>query len=79
MTPLQISIALHYHCCSGDFEPERWDAPAVQSAINDFIEIGMLRISQEEGQRYKGVAEPLRIYVEALGRVKPPELKWVMP
>ena len=79
MTPLQIEIALHYHCCPGDYDPERLDAPAVKEALEGFVECGLLRRSTRSGQFYEGVNTPLTMYVEALCKVQLPELKWVQP
>lgn len=84
MTPLYIEIALWYFCRADEFP--RLGAPAVEDAIKDLLQRGLLlRLTDEASAihdyqcRYVRNEEPLRLYVEALCAVRLPVQRWVMP
>lgn len=82
MTPLQISILIHYYGCASDFRDGDFDAPAVREAINMFKdEMGLLeeRTEREIGSAFYGLTERGHVYVEALKKVPLPVQKWTLP
>ena len=83
-TPLKISIALWYHCRPSDFGKgcgdNNFNAPAVQEALQDFVNAGLLRKSPAGcQQREYYTTEGMTIWVEALCNVRWPEQQWVIP
>ncbi len=79
MSPLYIEIALHYHCRTDDFP--RLDAPAVKSALIDFVSSGLLR-PQSDAPGTRRNYEPtdgLAVWVEALRAVPWPKQVWAIP
>lgn len=77
MTPLQIEILLHYHCCPGDYRDGDFAAPAVREAIDGFRDAGLLKDSGQ-GRIYEPT-DGVRAYVDALCAVPLPVLQWVVP
>jgi hypothetical protein len=78
VSPLKISILLHYYCSPSDFRDGDFDAPAVREAIDDFLAAGLLERSEELGVNYRAT-EATRIFVEAVCALPAPMLRWVMP
>lgn len=83
MSPLEISIALWYHCRPGDYGKGTGDdnhtAPAVQSAIKGFMDAGLLAVCRPGAERVYCGTPALEVYVDALCRVPMPVQKWVIP
>ncbi|MGX9392518.1 hypothetical protein ACWX0K_20575 [Nitrobacteraceae bacterium UC4446_H13] len=80
-SPLEIQIGLHYYCCADEFDPERIDAPAVQSALKWFVETGLLEKLDNPnpyGATYKST-HGLDVWCNALTNVPFPVRKWVIP
>jgi hypothetical protein len=82
-TPLKIDIALWYHCRVGDYGKHAGDnnfhAPAVQEALQDFVNGGLLAKSPDGcSAEYYGT-EALSVWVEGLCNVPWPVQKWVLP
>lgn len=75
-TPLEVEILLHYQCCGSDFR--NLDAPAVKSAIEDFVTMGLLHKCQFGDRKYMANDEALSKYVEAICAVPLPKQKWVI-
>src|ERR1700758_4389179 len=84
MTPLEISIALHYHTRSDQFREGDFSGTAVQEALAMFVAAGLL---EEKGWSMRGTfRQPnyqatggLKVYVEALCAVPLPVNVWQMP
>lgn len=77
MTPLQIEIMLHYHCCASDYRDGDFSAPAVRDAIDDFRARGLLK--ESGNKRVYEPTEGVRLYVDALCAVPAPVQRWVIP
>lgn len=81
-TPLEISIAIHYHCRPDDYGRHNGDnnfeAPAVQSALIGFTGAGLLKFSSDAVPSYSATPG-LRVYVDALCHVPAPEQQWIIP
>lgn len=80
MTPLEIEILLHYHCCASDYRDGDFSAPAVREAMDRFVATGLLREvwNLQRSIRYEPT-EGCRVFVEALCRAPAPVQKWVIP
>lgn len=79
LSPLEVEILIHYYCSNKDFR--NIDAPAVDSAILGFVELGLLkRIDNRHlgDPRYEGNNNALKVYVDAICSVPLPELKWTV-
>lgn len=83
MTPLVISIGLHYHCRAGDYGKgtgdENWHAPAVREALAYFVQEGLLAASPQGCEAEYYATPALRVWVDALCAVPFPVQKWVIP
>lgn len=82
-TPLKINIALWYYCRPGDYGKNSHDnnftAPAVQEALKDFVDGGLLAVSPHGSEaRYYGT-EALKVWVDGLCSVPWPIQQWVIP
>jgi hypothetical protein len=81
MTPLKISILLHYYACGDDFRGGDFSAPAVREAISEFTASDLLAptpLESDNGPEFT-ITERGRVYVEALRAVPLPEKRWVVP
>lgn len=79
MTPLEISILLHYSYSPEDFRQGDFSAPAVREAIDRFRDVdSLLTKSDRDGQTY-ALSERGRVYVEALQSLPLPIKTWLMP
>lgn len=81
MSPLQISILLHYHCRTTDFRDGDFSAPAVRQSI-DWMRDGsnLIQESNEDHcTRAYMLTERGQTYVEALKAVPLPVQVWQMP
>ena len=79
MTPLQLSILLHYYGHADDYREGDFSAPAVRKAIDWFREdAGMLEISRRS-QRTYDLTEKGTFFVEYICSLPLPVGKWVMP
>lgn len=76
MTPLEISILLHYHVSPVDYRNGDFSAPAVRNAIDEFRRDGFLA---EAVETYYHITDKGRFYVEALCSVPLPVATWVIP
>lgn len=80
MSPLQLQILLHYHCCCNDY-PDL-TPPAQREAIFRFVRDGYLeKVDLHENMpastpNYKAT-EKLHVYCEALCCVPEPRKVWV--
>lgn len=75
MTPLQISIALHYHYSPVDFRDGDFSAPAVKEALNYFVANEMLNFDYNAKQVYSATPR-LDAYIEKLCSINLPKLMW---
>jgi hypothetical protein len=81
-TPLKISIGLWYYCRAGDFGmhgADNFNAPAVQEALQDFVNGGLLGKSPPGCEAKYFGTDALRVWVEALCDVRWPVQTWVIP
>jgi hypothetical protein len=82
-TPLKISIGLWYHCRAGDYGKDAGDhnfrAPAVQEALQDFVNGGLLAKSPQGCEAEYFATEALAVWVDGLCDVRWPVQKWVLP
>lgn len=81
MTPLEISILIHYHCSPTDFRDGDFSAPAVRQAINEFKQTGFIKAAEPSDNvaaAYIGT-DKCGVYVQALCAVPEPIQKWVVP
>ncbi len=74
MSPNDIDVLFHYHCCTGPHE--RLHAPAVKESLEMFISHKLIEVG-EDGQPYTTCGG--RMLVDALCSVPFPMLKWCMP
>lgn len=77
MSPLEISIALHYWVSPEPWKrgSENWtelDGKIVQSMID-------AKLLEYQGSNLSGNTPAMRAYVEALCDVPWPEIRWVVP
>lgn len=83
MTPLEIDMALWYHCRPGDYDKGNGDnnyhAPAVQAALKDFVSAGLLGLCPAGSERAYYGTPALEVYVDALCSVPLPVQQWVIP
>ena len=73
-TPCNISVLLWCHCRVG--EHPRFEAEAVQDAINTFLSCGAIEPSKED-QRVFTTTQLGKAWVEALCNVPPPKSVYV--
>lgn len=83
MTPLELSILIHYKGHASDFRDGDFSAPAVREAIDKFLEDDLLKqYVQQSAQRYH-LTERGHFFVDELCKVPLPFLiwnkVWVMP
>jgi hypothetical protein len=78
-----ISIGLWYYCRAGDFGKGSGDdnfrAPVVQSALQLFVDNGLLGRSPPGCEAEYFSTEALKVWVDGLCSVPWPEQKWVIP
>ena len=82
MTPLELSILIHYRGCSNDFKFGDFSARAVREAIDWFKgEAGMLepRDKAEYPDAIYRLTEKGRFFVDQLCEMPLPVSVWVMP
>lgn len=85
-SPLEIEIALWYYVRPGDYgkgpgSDNNFNAPAVQNALQRFVEAGLLKAhvpNDDLPQKFHNT-DGLRVYVEALCSIPWPEQRWVLP
>jgi len=82
MTPLQLSILIHYRGAARDYREGDFSAPAVREAINEFVEHSKLLEYTGGGAgvnaTYKLSARG-EAFVDGLCALPLPEQVWVMP
>lgn len=87
MTPLELSILIHYRGCANDFRDGDFSAPAVRDAIDRFRDVLKLiefdntetkHFSFNETRTYR-LTERGRVFVDALCEAPLPIQAWVMP
>lgn len=80
-SPLEISIAIHYHCRVDDYGRHNGDnnfhAPAVMEAIGRFQEAGLLTLT--DGIPSYRATPGLAVWVDAICSVPMPIQQWVIP
>jgi hypothetical protein len=81
MSPLEISILLHYHTSKTDYRGGDFDAPAVREAINNFIGNGVLveRVVGAIGDGTYEMTERGIVWVKHICSIPLPEQRWEMP
>lgn len=81
MTPLEISILLHYYCSGTDFRDGDFSAPAVREAIDRFKENGSLQLSTDDDNMQSILVRTDKtcVYVEALCAVPEAVQRWIIP
>lgn len=75
MSPLEISIALHYHYSCDEFRNGDLSAPAVQDALKYFVMFEMLEYDEERIPMYEPT-ERMTAYVKKLCSIDLPSLSW---
>lgn len=80
MTPLELSILIHYRGCANDFRDGDFSAPAVREAINTFRD-DLLLLEATDGLTRAGYRLTQRghVFVDALCETPLPVQSWVMP
>lgn len=81
MTPLEMSILIHYRCSYSDFRGGDFSAPAVRQAIDQFNDSGFIRVNDagdQPGPAYVATEKCLA-YVTALESVPEPVQRWIIP
>ena len=79
MTPLELSILIHYRGCANDFRDGDFSAPAVREAINRFRDVlKLLELADDPINAYI-LTERGRVFVDALCEIPLPIQAWVMP
>ena len=82
MTPLELSILIHYRGCADDFRGGDFSEPEVRKSIDNFsVTDGLLeRVPMGEwGMAVYRLSDRGNIFVDALCNLQPPVKKWVMP
>ena len=77
MTPLEISIVLHYYAFITDYRDGDFSAPAVADAIQMFLSSEILALRSGIGRRYD-LTQKGQTLVAALKAVPLPTTKWVV-
>lgn len=75
MSPLQVSILIHYHCFPSDYRDGDFSAPAVREAIDWFVSESMLKHSDKVDQLYEPTGG-CHAYVNKICEVELPVLVW---
>jgi hypothetical protein len=80
LTPLHISIALHYHTRSDQFELVTMSSVRRQYAL-DLVAAGLLEVQHDHQGHVTGFyrTDGLAVWVEALCATPFPVKRWVMP
>lgn len=81
MTPLQITMMLHYYAIAAPYSKEDEDhanSPAVTEQRGWLLNADMLRYSSKSSSGYE-VTERGAAFVDALCSLPLPVSKWVMP
>lgn len=79
MTPLELSILIHYRGCANDFRDGDFSSPSVRSVIDYFCgPLGLLEGTYSNNANYK-LTERGRVFVDALCETPLPIQTWVMP
>lgn len=73
ITPLQVKLLLHAYCHPEPFENQH--APAVNSAIQEFLSDGVIRKTGESG--IYETTDKGRAWVHCICSVPPPRLAYV--
>jgi len=76
MTPFEISVALHYATCLGDFRDGDFSAPIFETLIPEFLSAGLLDYERSSDAIYKGTPK-LKAYVDKLQSIPLPTVKYV--
>jgi hypothetical protein len=77
MSPLEMRIAIHYHCHTIPFPKGVFKDEIVESVERDMADRGLLKWLVLE-QRFKGT-DGLCVYVHALSAVPWPVIEWTIP
>lgn len=82
MTPLELSILIHYRGCANDFRDGDFSAPAVRQAIDDFRDrlflLENINANPEAYAMYR-LTERGKVFVNELCKLPLPVQVWVMP
>lgn len=83
MTPLELSILIHYMGHADDFRGGDLSAPAVREAMSAFVDDELLELNHEampgDGRAAYRLTSRGVFFVEALCAMPLPVQKWVMP
>jgi hypothetical protein len=77
MTPLELTMALHYYYSTTDFRDGDFSAPAVRDAIEKFKKDNLITANSDNSKDSIYVAtERLDVFVEKLCETPLPQLSW---
>lgn len=76
MSPLEIEIILHYHCCQSDYRDT--ESPAAREAFRKLVDANILQFWNKYGLKYVANKIATQLYVDAICAVPLPIQKWIM-
>jgi hypothetical protein len=76
MTPFEINLLLHFHCCAGPWP--RKDAPIYRPTVDKMFSDGLIEQSSLPDTDYQTTARG-KAMVAHLCMVDLPVIKWVQP
>lgn len=74
MTPLDVEILMHFHCCPGQFPRT---SGHIEERIEFFVRSGMLK--RDTDGKVSGVVPALKVWVDAVCAIRLPVVQWVIP
>lgn len=77
-SPLFIELALWYYTTPGDHPSVLQGAPAYREAVLEMVHLELLDQTRNEDVIYRST-EGMRVYVNALCKVRTPEKRWTIP
>lgn len=78
MTPLALSILLHYYCGGDDYRQGDFTAPAVRDTITQHLLQKMLDNAQGDDERAYCISERGRVFIDHLLSQPLPVQAWAM-
>lgn len=82
MTPINITVLLHYYYATDDYNGGNYEVPSVRMAIDYLHRQGLIETNvnskNPDDPHYK-ISERGQVYVKALMDVPLPVQAWVMP
>jgi hypothetical protein len=83
MTPLKIEILLHYYCSPEEYREGDLSAPAVEEAIEWFLDNGLLELADHRDKEKCGgsfrATDRAKALIEAWCNTPLPVSVWVIP